>query len=340
MVKVGRIAGQFAKPRSSPTEMSAASASPSSAATSSTTTPPPAARPDPDPARHARPPTTSRRRRSTSCGPSPRAASPTCPGPHLEPGVRGLAAARPALRGHGRRDRAGPAVHARPAGSTCTEATLHQVDFFTSHEALILGYEEALTRKDSLTGDWYDTRRTCCGSASGPASSTAPTSSSCPGSNPWRQAGPDATPEEWSRCATSSTPTGEPGRLTLITASGPKVEAALPPLRAVRRSGHPVVWTCDPMHGNTFVPERAQDPALRRRPDEISGFFAACRAEGDWPGGVHVELTGDRRDRVPGRHRESSRTSSTCATRPPAIPGSTVASRSTWPSGSPTAPPG
>ena len=74
-----------------------------------------------------------------------------------------------------------------------------------------------------------------------------------------------------------------------------KAEQLLPPLQvAVRESGHPVVWVCDPMHGNTFVSEggrktRHFDDVL----SEISGFFAACRATGTWPGGVHVELTGD-----------------------------------------------
>ena len=91
-------------------------------------------------------------------------------------------------------------------------------------------------------------------------------------------------------------PHREPGRLTLISRMGSKkAEHLLPPLqRAVRESGHPVVWACDPMHGNTFVSEggrktRHFDDVL----NEISGFFAACRTTGTWPGGVHVELTGD-----------------------------------------------
>jgi 3-deoxy-7-phosphoheptulonate synthase len=91
-------------------------------------------------------------------------------------------------------------------------------------------------------------------------------------------------------------PQREPGRLTLISRMGAdKVAERLPALQeAVRASGHPVVWACDPMHGNTFVSEggrktRHFDVVLR----EITGFFDACRRTGTWPGGVHVELTGD-----------------------------------------------
>ncbi len=87
-----------------------------------------------------------------------------------------------------------------------------------------------------------------------------------------------------------------PGRLTFITRMGAgKVAGRLPALLdAVRREGHPVVWACDPMHGNTFVSDggrktRHFDDVLT----EIVEFFAVCRAEGVWPGGVHVELTGD-----------------------------------------------
>ena len=91
-------------------------------------------------------------------------------------------------------------------------------------------------------------------------------------------------------------PQRKPGRLTLISRMGAnRVADALPALQeAVRASGHPVVWTCDPMHGNTFTSEggrktRHFDHVL----SEISGFFSACRQTGTWPGGVHVELTGD-----------------------------------------------
>src|SRR3954467_8755764 len=178
------------------------------------------------------------------------------------------------------------------------EARLHQVDFYTSHEALLLGYEEALTRKDSLTGDWY----------------------ACPAHLWWvgertRQpdgahvqflagvrnplgckVGPTATADEVVELCAALNPERQPGRLTLISRMGAeKVETALPPLlAAVRDSGHPVVWTCDPMHGNTFTAPNGR----KTRPfdaviSEISSFFRAHRDAGTWPGGVHVELTGD-----------------------------------------------
>jgi 3-deoxy-7-phosphoheptulonate synthase len=87
-----------------------------------------------------------------------------------------------------------------------------------------------------------------------------------------------------------------PGRLTLISRMGAaKVETALPPLvEAVGAAGHPVVWTCDPMHGNTFTsPGGRKTRHFEDVMSEISGFFAVCQAAGAWPGGVHVELTGD-----------------------------------------------
>jgi 3-deoxy-7-phosphoheptulonate synthase len=175
-------------------------------------------------------------------------------------------------------------------------AQLHEVDFWTSHEALILGYEEALTRRDSLTGDWYD----------------------CSAHMPWlgertrrpdgahveflrgignpvgAKIGPTATPDDVVALCEALNPERIPGRLTLITRLGAdNVAELLPPiLRAVTEAGFPVVWACDPMHGNTFsmngIKTRHFEDILR----EIAGFFSAHRAAGTWPGGVHVELTG------------------------------------------------
>ncbi len=178
------------------------------------------------------------------------------------------------------------------------EQSLHQVDFWTSHEALILGYEEAMTRRDSLTGDWYDTsahmvwvgeRTRQIGGAhleflSGIANPVG------------AKLGPTATPDEVVALCAALDPGRAPGRLTLISRMGAgRVAQKLPPLlRAVRAAGHPVVWQCDPMHGNTFTgaggrKTRHFDDVLA----EIGEFFAVCRDEGTWPGGVHVELTGD-----------------------------------------------
>jgi 3-deoxy-7-phosphoheptulonate synthase len=178
------------------------------------------------------------------------------------------------------------------------EDTLHQVDFWTSHEALILDYEEALTRRDSLTGDWYDcsahmlwvgerTRQLDGAHCEFLSGIHNPIGS---------KVGPGATPEDVLALCARLNPERIPGRLTLITRFGvDKIDDHLPPLlRAVEAEGHPVVWTCDPMHGNTFTAEGGQK--TRRFDDiisELQAFFRIHREMGTWPGGVHIELTGD-----------------------------------------------
>jgi 3-deoxy-7-phosphoheptulonate synthase len=179
-----------------------------------------------------------------------------------------------------------------------TEHHLHQVDFWTSHEALLLGYEEALTRRDSLTGDWYDCsahllwigeRTRGIDHAHVEFLSGIRNPVGC-------KIGPAATPAEVLALCERLNPERIPGRLTLITRLGAtRVGEVLPPLlRAVRDAGHPVVWACDPMHGNTFVsPSGHKTRHFDHVVAELRAFFAAHRAEGTWPGGVHVELTGD-----------------------------------------------
>ena len=181
---------------------------------------------------------------------------------------------------------------------TETNTALHQVDVYTSHEALILGYEEALTRQDSLTGGWYD----------------------CSAHMLWigeRTRQLDGAHVEFLRgvgnplgCKIGKTtdvdyvlslceklnPARIPGRLTLISRMGASsVEESLRPLlRAVRDAGHPVVWACDPMHANTFTaPNGRKTRNFEDIMSEIVGFVKAHRAEGTWPGGIHIELTGD-----------------------------------------------
>jgi 3-deoxy-7-phosphoheptulonate synthase len=175
---------------------------------------------------------------------------------------------------------------------------LHQTDIWTSHEALLLDFEEALTRRDSLTGDWYDcsahflwigerTRRPDGAHVEFLAGVHNPVGV---------KLGPAATPEDALRLCEALNPDRTPGRLTLVARMGAdRVGEALPPLvRAVRDAGHPVVWVCDPMHANTF-----RTATGRKTRDfghimaEIEGFFAAHHAEGTWPGGVHLEITGD-----------------------------------------------
>ena len=177
--------------------------------------------------------------------------------------------------------------------------TLHQVDVWTSHEGLLLDYEEGLTRRDSTTGDWYDcsahmlwigerTRQLDGAHVEFFAGVHNPIG--C-------KLGPTATPEEVVElCERPQPASAIPGRLTLISRMGAdRVRELLPPLlRAVREAGHPVVWVCDPMHANVF--QTASGVKTRRFDvivDEIDGFFAACREEDVWPGGVHLEFTGD-----------------------------------------------
>jgi 3-deoxy-7-phosphoheptulonate synthase len=178
------------------------------------------------------------------------------------------------------------------------EEGLHEVDFWTSHEALILPYEECLTRRDSLTGDWYD----CSAHLVWIGDRTRQLdgahveffSGIC---NPIAcKIGPTCTTDDLAALCDRLNPDRVPGRMTLITRFGAdRVEELLPPIvRRMEAEGHPVVWVCDPMHGNTFTSDGGRKT---RRFDvilsEVRSFFAVHRDEGTWPGGVHVELTGE-----------------------------------------------
>jgi len=175
---------------------------------------------------------------------------------------------------------------------------LREVDVFTSHEALILGYEEALTRQDSLTGEWYDcsAHMLWIGERTRQLDGAHVEFLRGVGNPIGCKIGPSATPEWVIELCEKLNPAQIPGRLTLISRMGAgKVEDALRPLlRAVRDSGHPVVWACDPMHGNTVTaPNGRKTRDFEDIVTEIAGFVRAHNAEGTWPGGIHVELTGD-----------------------------------------------
>ena len=175
---------------------------------------------------------------------------------------------------------------------------LHQVDLWTSHEGLLLDYEEGLTRRDSLTGDWYDCsahmlwigeRTRQPDGAHAEFFSGVHNPIGC-------KLGPAATADEVLELCERLNPGRIPGRLTLVARMGAdRVSDLLPPLlRAVRDAEHPVVWVCDPMHANSIT--IASGRKTRRFDDvmaELAGFFAAHREEGTWPGGVHLEFTGD-----------------------------------------------
>jgi len=172
------------------------------------------------------------------------------------------------------------------------------VDFFTSHEALLLGYEEALTRRDSLTGDWYDCSAHMLWVGERTRDPDGAHVAFLSGvHNPVAvKLGPTATADEVEALAGRLNPGDVPGRLTLITRMGAgRVADVLPPLvRAVRDRGLAVVWSCDPMHGNTFQSQGGYK--TRRFTDvleELRVFFAVHHAEGTVPGGVHIELTGE-----------------------------------------------
>ncbi|MDQ1423722.1 MAG: 3-deoxy-7-phosphoheptulonate synthase, partial [Acidimicrobiaceae bacterium] len=175
---------------------------------------------------------------------------------------------------------------------------LHEVDVYTSHESLILGYEEALTRQDSLTGEWYDcsAHMLWIGERTRQPEGAHVEFLRGVGNPLGCKIGPDATPADVLAICHALNPNRVPGRLTLISRMGASlIEEGLRPLiAAVRDAGHPVVWACDPMHGNTFT--SASGRKTRHFEDicaEIEGFVLAHRAEGTWPGGIHIELTGD-----------------------------------------------
>jgi 3-deoxy-7-phosphoheptulonate synthase len=181
---------------------------------------------------------------------------------------------------------------------TENNAALHQVDVYTSHEALILGYEEALTRRDSLTGDWYDcsAHMLWIGERTRQLDGAHIEFLRGVGNPIGCKVGPSATPEFVLELCQVLNPARIPGRLTLISRMGSdNVEDKLRPLlRAVHDAGHPVVWACDPMHANTFTSTTGRKTRhLDHVVAEIAGFVRAHRAEHTWPGGIHVELTGD-----------------------------------------------
>jgi 3-deoxy-7-phosphoheptulonate synthase len=178
------------------------------------------------------------------------------------------------------------------------DSALHEVDFYTSHEALLLGYEEALTRKDSLTDDWYDCSAHLLWVGDRTRQPDGAHVEFLSGvENPVAcKIGPGAVADDLIALADKLDPDNEPGRLTFITRMGASgVEEMLPPLlKAVADEGRDVLWVCDPMHGNTFT--STSGFKTRRFDDilaEIKGFFRAHDTAGTVPGGVHLELTAD-----------------------------------------------
>ena len=174
---------------------------------------------------------------------------------------------------------------------------LQRTDFYTSHEALLLPYEQSLTRQDSLTGGWYDTsaHMVWIGDRTRFDGSAHIEFARGIGNPLGMKCGPSLEPDALLRLLDVLNPGREPGRMTLISRFGhAKVEDGLPPLvRAVEREGHPVVWSCDPMHGNVIKSESGyKTRPFDRILSEVKGFFAVHQAEGTHPGGIHIEMTG------------------------------------------------
>ena len=190
------------------------------------------------------------------------------------------------------------AVKFLEAAGVSSAAQMRSVDLFSSHEALLLDYESAMTRIDSRTGDPYNTsghflwigERTR-------GVDDAHVELLAHVRNPIGvKLGPTTSIDDMRRLVDRLNPEGEEGRLTFITRMGAdKIRHALPPLlEAQARDGRPVTWVTDPMHGNTITSSTGyKTRRFETIMDEVTGFFEAHREAGTVPGGIHVELTGD-----------------------------------------------
>ncbi len=174
---------------------------------------------------------------------------------------------------------------------------VREVDFYTSHEALLLGFEQAMTRIDSTSGRWYDTSAHMIWIGDRTRQLDGAHVEFCRGvENPIGvKCGPSLRPDELIGLLDVLNPANTAGKIVLIARFGAQaISEGLPELvRKVRSEGRSVVWSSDPMHGNTI---KAEGGLKTRRLDdvrsEIDSFFEICRAEGAYPGGVHLEMTG------------------------------------------------
>lgn len=193
--------------------------------------------------------------------------------------------------------------------SSLNTPQIRETDFYTSHEALLLPYEQALTRVDSTSDAWYACSAHFLWIGDRTRQPDGAHVEFLRGvKNPIGiKVGPTTEASELLRLAAILNPHNEPGRLTLISRMGAEhVERKLPPLlRAIQAEGQKVVWLCDPMHGNTIstaakVKTRSFDAILQ----EVRGFFDVHAAENTWAGGVHIEMTGQNvTECVGGAHR-------------------------------------
>jgi 3-deoxy-7-phosphoheptulonate synthase len=297
VVKLGRMAGQFAKPRSAPTEMIGGEELPSYRGDNVNDIAPNAAARAPDPQRMIR-------------AYSQSAATLNLLRAFAQGGYANLhqvhrwthdflGSSPWSKRYRETADRIGEALEFMAACGIDPQTVpqLNETHFYTSHEALLLPFEQAMTRQDSLTGDWYDTSAhfLWLGDRTRFEGSAHIEYLRGIGNPIGIKCGPTLEPDALLRFCETLNPARVPGRLTLITRFGhDKIEAGLPKLvRAVKREGHPVVWSCDPMHGNTVKAATGyKTRPFDRILAEVRGFFAVHRAEGTHAGGIHAEMTG------------------------------------------------
>ena len=295
VVKIGRIAGQFAKPRSSPMETRDGVELPSfrGEAVNGLEFTPESRRPDPD---------RMLRTYHSSAGTLNLCRAFTTGGyadlHQAHAWNQDFVAQSPA--GQRYEQLAAEIDRALAFMSACgiDPEELHGVDFYSSHEALILEYERALTRIDSRTGTPYDVSAHLVWIGERTRDPEGAHVEFCRQiRNPIGvKIGPTTSPDDALTLIDRLNPDDEPGRLSFITRLGAeKIRSILPPIvEKVTERGSPVVWVCDPMHGNTFeAPSGHKTRRLDHILDEVAGFFEVHRALGTHPGGIHVEFTGD-----------------------------------------------
>ncbi len=297
VVKVGRMAGQFAKPRSAPTEERDGISLPSYRGDNVNDIAFTAEARNPDPERMIR-------------GYNQSAATLNLLRAFAQGGYANLVQVHRwtldfmgrspwAERYQALADRIGDALDFMAACGLDPETVpqLQGTRFYTSHEALLLPYEQAMTRQDSLTGDWYDcsAHMVWIGDRTRFEGSAHVEFLRGIGNPIGIKCGPSLEPDVLLRLLDTLDPRRVPGRVTLISRYGQdKIEKGLAPLiRAVKREGRPVVWSCDPMHGNVVKAANGyKTRPFERILAEVRGFFAVHRAEGTHGGGVHIEMTG------------------------------------------------
>jgi 3-deoxy-7-phosphoheptulonate synthase len=295
VVKVGRLAGQYGKPRSSDTEVIDGVAYPSYRGDAVNDIAPTQSARRPDPGRlvqayHTASATLNLVRAFTQGGYADLR--------HVHSWNQDFVASTEAGRRYDAMARQIDRALAFMRACKADPEEFRRVEFYAGHEALLLDYEDALTRIDSRTGLPYDVSAHFLWIGERTRQLDGAHVEFAQGiRNPIGvKIGPTTTPQDAVALVEALDPERTPGRLTLITRMGAgRIRHVLPPLvRAVEATGHPVVWVCDPMHGNTFAANSGHKTrSFADVMDEVGGFFEVMRECGAHPGGLHVELTGD-----------------------------------------------